>query len=128
MEKGFSVVRAEEVRTAVSEAFSNALRHGHGGRPDLPILVRAWEDAEALMVEVQDGGRGIREVPSLPDLPRKMAGQERPSGWGVSLMRSFATEVTFMICRPTGHLVRLRFEPEAPNFPVSPTILTVEGE
>jgi anti-sigma regulatory factor (Ser/Thr protein kinase) len=124
----FSAVRTEEVQTAVSEAFSNASRHGHAGRPELPIPVRAWEEGDALVVEVSDAGSGIREVPAVPDLSRKIAGQERPAGWGVYLMCSFATEVTFTCRRPAGHAVRLRFDSEAPVLPVVPRILTVDGE
>jgi anti-sigma regulatory factor (Ser/Thr protein kinase) len=109
--------RRDEVRTAVVEAFRNAWRHGNGGRSDLLVRVKAQISGDSIEVEISDAGSGLAEVPPTPDLAHKVAGDERPTGWGLFLMRSFSSEVTFVARAEGGCSVRMRFGRLAPADP-----------
>ncbi|MGN0335679.1 MAG: anti-sigma F factor [Lachnospiraceae bacterium] len=77
-----------DVKTAVSEAVTNAIIHGYGGEVHKIILEAAAEDSE-FTVSVQDFGIGIEDVKkameplytSRPDLDR--------SGMGFVFMEAF---------------------------------------
>ena len=51
-----------EVRTAVSEAVTNAVVHAYAGRTDGRILLRASLDEQKVEIEVEDFGCGIADV------------------------------------------------------------------
>jgi serine/threonine-protein kinase RsbW len=119
---GFTRKRSWEIETAVVEALSNAARHGNGGREEDTIQLIATPGGDRLLVEVRDHGAGLRQVPPLPDLEKKIRGEERPGGWGIFLIRSFASDVQFVVHQGGGHTLRLRFDSEAPAQPVEPRI------
>lgn len=78
-----------EVRTAVSEAVTNAVVHAYGSREDGHIVLRASMDDLKAEIEVEDFGCGIADIEeamqpfytSQPELER--------TGMGFSLMQSF---------------------------------------
>jgi anti-sigma regulatory factor (Ser/Thr protein kinase) len=116
----FTESRRNEVQTALVEALSNAAIHGN--RRKTPVRVRAELREGSLVVEVLDVGPGLPELPPLPDLAKKLEGKDPPGGWGLYLMRSFASEIRFLVDPDDGHVVRLRFEAESPPSPVEPRI------
>lgn len=126
-DSGYTRKRIDEIISAVAEALSNALRHGNAGEEGRPIRLRARTEGPALYVEVEDAGEGLRTVPPLPDLSRKLAGQDRPTGWGLYLMRSLASDVSFAPRTPGGTKVRMRFDPVAPAGPVGIRLLGGDG-
>ena len=80
------------MRTAVSEAVTNAIVHAYTEKSG-KVILRAWIDAPS-GIEVEDMGRGIENIeqamqplyiPPQPD-------QER-TGMGFALMQSFADSV-----------------------------------
>lgn len=78
-----------DVKTAVSEAVTNAIVHGYENRPGGVILITAEVDGNELSVEISDEGRGIEDVAeamqpfytSRPDMER--------SGMGFTVMQTF---------------------------------------
>lgn len=79
-----------EVRTAVSEAVTNAVVHAYKAEAeDREMIMRAAFCEERMEIEIEDFGCGIEDVPramtpfytSQPDMER--------SGMGFSLMQSF---------------------------------------
>ena len=78
-----------EVRTAVSEAVTNAIVHAYDSNKQGRIVMRAQLDLQRLTIEVEDFGCGIPDIdlamrPFYTSQPEK----ER-SGMGFSLMQSF---------------------------------------
>jgi len=98
---GFAPHRVEDVVLAVHELVSNAIRHGGGGG-----VLRAWRDGEALVCEVEDRGRGIRD-PLQGYLPPAGPGT---GGWGLWLARQLA-DLVELRSGPTGLVVRLHARP-----------------
>jgi anti-sigma regulatory factor (Ser/Thr protein kinase) len=92
---GMPAARLERLKTAVGEATMNAMEHGSGYRADRPVSVRVATAAGVVRVLITDRGgapeqRGEAEV---PDLDAKLAGLQRPRGWGLFLIQSMVDEL-----------------------------------
>jgi anti-sigma regulatory factor (Ser/Thr protein kinase) len=74
----------------------NAIEHGSQGRPEVPIRIHVRASDEALRVRVADMGLG-GEVPlgsaEVPDLEAKLAGEQKPRGWGLFLIEAMVDEL-----------------------------------
>ena len=81
-----------DLRTAVSEAVTNAIVHGY---PDhlgvVTLTVRLYENGK-IQVQVKDKGRGIPDVAKAME-PLYTTGGEERSGLGFSVMESFTDRV-----------------------------------
>ena len=77
----------------------NAIEHGNGNRPEIPVEVEVTQDGDQIIVAITDQG-GLPAVPAggqeEPDLVRKLDGDQSPRGWGLFLIRNMvdAMEVT----------------------------------
>lgn len=77
-----------DLRTAVSEAVTNAIVHGYPDRLGVVTLtVRLYENGK-IQVQVKDKGRGIPDVAKAME-PLFTTGGEERSGLGFSVMESF---------------------------------------
>jgi stage II sporulation protein AB (anti-sigma F factor) len=97
----------EDIRTAVSEAVTNAIIHGYADEePGLVVLYARVED-DRLFVEIIDYGRGIDNI----DLAREPFYTSRPdlerSGMGFTIMESFMDTVEVVSLPGEGTRVRL---------------------
>ncbi len=83
-----------DIKTAVSEAVTNAIVHGYAGREDGQVYVSAEYDAcRSLTVTIRDAGCGIADVATAM-LPFYSTGDgtER-SGMGFCVMQTFMDAV-----------------------------------
>lgn len=101
-EMGFSEAGVRDVLIAVSEAATNALKHGspHGVQDEIAVRCRC--EADRLVIEVMDRGGGFDPLA----VPVPVAEQMREGGMGVYFMRLLMDEVSFD-CRSDGTTVRL---------------------
>jgi serine phosphatase RsbU (regulator of sigma subunit)/anti-sigma regulatory factor (Ser/Thr protein kinase) len=85
--------RLERLKTAVGEATMNAMEHGSEYRPDRPVSIRVVHAPDSLRVQVTDLGdaAGLPER-ETPDLEAKLAGRQRPRGWGLFLIEKLVDE------------------------------------
>lgn len=88
-----------DIILAVSEATTNAVQHGAGGREPERIIVRAWADDNAATIAVSDDGEGIS-----PRLSEESVGL----GLGLPIIISLADDVSFSKQRGT-FVVTMRF-------------------
>jgi len=86
--------RVERLKTAVSEAAMNAVEYGSGNSPDLPVRLVVEQRDDDLLVHITDRALG-GPIPEgdEPDLDAKLAGVQKPRGWGLFLMRHMVDEV-----------------------------------
>ncbi len=91
---GLEPKQYERLKTAVSEAAMNAIEHGNHGDPDLPVHVRVSVTDRELTVRIVDNGGG-REIPEAetPDLEAKLAGLQKPRGWGLFLIKNMVDDL-----------------------------------
>jgi serine/threonine-protein kinase RsbW len=105
-ELGFSEGGVRDILIAVSEAATNALKHGSPrGRQD-EITVRCHTEADRLVIEVMDRGVGFDPL----SVPVPVAEQMQEGGMGIFFMRTLMDEVTFdcSISGTTARLVKCR--------------------
>ena len=98
-----------DVKTAVSEAVTNAIVHGYAGREDGLVTVEAsYDERHMLTVSISDTGCGIQDVATAM-LPFYSTGDgaER-SGMGFCVMQTFmdAVEVSSIVGEGTTVLMR----------------------
>ena len=81
-----------DLRTAVSEAVTNAIVHGYPDRlGTVTLSVKLFENG-TIQVQVKDKGRGIPDVSKAME-PLYTTGGEERSGLGFSVMESFTDRV-----------------------------------
>jgi serine phosphatase RsbU (regulator of sigma subunit)/anti-sigma regulatory factor (Ser/Thr protein kinase) len=87
---GLAGQRLERLKTAVGEATMNAIEHGNGNRPELPVGVTVTTDDTDIKVRITDqgGDRGALPDVETPDLEAKLAGLQTPRGWGLFLIQN----------------------------------------
>jgi serine phosphatase RsbU (regulator of sigma subunit)/anti-sigma regulatory factor (Ser/Thr protein kinase) len=87
---GLAGQRLERLKTAVGEATMNAIEHGNGNRPELPVEVIVTTDDTDIKVRITDqgGDRGALPDVETPDLEAKLAGLQTPRGWGLFLIQN----------------------------------------
>jgi serine phosphatase RsbU (regulator of sigma subunit)/anti-sigma regulatory factor (Ser/Thr protein kinase) len=86
--------RLERLKTAVAEATMNAMEHGNGYREELPVAIEVLASEDLLRVRITDKG-GSKEIPEAqtPDLEAKLAGEQKPRGWGLFLIERMVDEM-----------------------------------
>ena len=85
---GLSDARLERLKTAVAEATMNAMEHGSSYRPDQPVRVEVLLAPDEVVVRITDHGDPGEQPVEQPDLEAKLAGLQRPRGWGLFLIRN----------------------------------------
>lgn len=85
---GLEAARLERLKTAVSEACMNAIEYGSQGRADVPFDVEVEVTSDEVMVRVTDRALSgaVPTDTETPDIERKLAGEQKPRGWGLFLI------------------------------------------
>ena len=90
---GLEPARLERLKTAVGEATMNAMEHGNSYRADRPVTIRLLQAAGSLTVQVTDSGDAVDlPAPETPNLEAKLAGEQKPRGWGLFLIEKMVDE------------------------------------
>ena len=81
------------MKTAVSEAVTNAVIHGYGGERGI-VRLEGWTEEQEFTVRVRDEGRGIRNIQQAmePMFTTDTTGER--SGMGFTFMEAFSDEIT----------------------------------
>lgn len=109
-----TVADLSDIRTAVSEAVTNAIVHGYRDRMGtVYITVKIFEDGRAV-VRVRDQGCGIPDVKQAME-PLFTTGGEERAGLGFAVMQSFcdSVRVSSTVGKGTSVTLTKRFEPKA---------------
>ena len=112
---GLSTARLERLKTAVSEATMNAIEYGSQGRADVPVDVEVEATPEAVVVRITDRALsgGVPDDAETPDIELKLAGAQKPRGWGLFLIKNMvdSMDVTSDGSTQTVTLTMARKEP-----------------
>ena len=93
-----------EVRTAVSEAVTNAIVHAYEETSGY-VMLRAWIDENDIRLEIEDQGKGIENIEQA--MQPFYTSQER-TGMGFALMQSFMDHVRVQSSLGNGTIVFMR--------------------
>jgi serine/threonine-protein kinase RsbW len=104
---GFSNDRIDDLKTAVAEACINAIEHGNQFSNKLVVGVELSNCNDQLEVRVIDDGRGIAHIPAVPNIDRKIHGEEDPRGMGMFLIQALVDEAEWHHGPPGKSFVRL---------------------
>ena len=96
-----------DVKTAVSEAVTNAIVHGYEGTRGM-VTMRAIIDGTSLAIEITDRGKGIPNVKQAMEPFFTTHPEQERSGMGFAVMQTFMDEVAVHSTPGSGTSVRLR--------------------
>ncbi len=87
---GLSPARLERFKTAVSETAMNAIEYGSQGRAEIPVDIVVETTADSIIVRVTDRALsgGVPTEPEAPNIEAKLAGDQKPRGWGLFLIKN----------------------------------------
>ncbi len=106
---GFHGDRVDALKTAVSEAVTNAIEHGNQHDAAMKVVVLLTVRDDELIVSVADQGRQMLDqhhttrVPQIQDILHK----DDKGGWGIWLIRELVDEVEFTTAPSGGNQVRM---------------------
>lgn len=102
-----TVSEIADVKTAVSEAVTNAIVHGYEGTVGM-VSMRAMIDGSTLSVEIADRGRGIANIHQAMEPFFTTHPEQERSGMGFAVMQTFMDDVDVASTPGSGTIVRLR--------------------
>lgn len=103
----FKKERIEDLKTAVAEACSNAIRHGNKGLGGARVRVSMCHKNGDFHVVVTDKGNGILKLPTLPDIGKLVDGVTPLGGFGLFLIKELVDHVDFNEMTSHGHAVHM---------------------
>ena len=82
--------RLERLKTAVSEATMNAIEYGSRGRAEVPVDIVVETTTDVILVRITDRALSgaVPTDAEAPDIERKLAGEQKPRGWGLFLIKN----------------------------------------
>lgn len=95
-----------DIKTAVSEAVTNAIVHGYEGSRGMVTLRCVLED-RTLTIEVEDQGKGIRNVQQAMEPFFTTRPEQERSGMGFAVMQTFMDELRVESTPGRGTLIRM---------------------
>lgn len=96
-----------DVKTAVSEAVTNAIVHGYEGTRGT-VTMRAMIDNASLSIEIMDRGKGIPNIAQAMEPFYTTHPEQERSGMGFAVMQTFMDEVEVQSTPGSGTSVRMR--------------------
>ena len=102
-----TVSEIADIKTAVSEAVTNALVHGYEGCTG-QVVMRARMDDRWLTVEIQDEGKGIANVEQAMEPFYTSHPEQERSGMGFAVMQTFMDDLQVESAPGKGTTVRMR--------------------
>lgn len=97
-----------ELKTAVSEAVTNAIIHGYPGDEKGQVLLSMYRDKSLITLEVKDWGCGIEDVEQAKEPLFTSQPEMERSGMGFTIMESFMDELTVESTKGSGTRVTMR--------------------
>lgn len=72
----------------------NAIEHGNQGRAEIPVEIEVRAGGGKLAVRIRDVGSGTDTAGvESPDIEAKLAGLQKPRGWGLFLIENMVDEL-----------------------------------
>src|SRR3990172_2245048 len=103
----FHESRVEDLKTAISEACTNAIEHGNRLRKNTMVLLTLKIREKSLEVNVRDQGRGFQKMVPIPSIDAQLNDCEDNRGWGVFLIKNLVDKVEFMKIPDGGNVTRM---------------------
>jgi len=96
-----------DIKTAVSEAVTNAIVHGYGEKKGMVSIFARMDESGLLEVAVSDQGRGIEDIEKAMQPFFTTQPDKERSGMGFSVMQTFMDRVMVESALGEGTTVRM---------------------
>ena len=96
------------LKTAVSEAVTNAIVHGYEGTRGDILLRASYDERGEITVEIEDHGKGIADIAQAMEPFYTTQPEQERSGMGFSVMQTFMDGLEVVSHPGEGTLVRMR--------------------
>ena len=96
-----------DIKTAVSEAVTNAIVHGYGEKLGLVSVAAVLREDGLLEIAVSDKGKGIENIPQAMQPFFTTQPEKERSGMGFSVMQTFMDQVRVESTPGVGTTVRM---------------------
>lgn len=103
-----TVSEIADLKTAVSEAVTNAIVHGYEGVRGMVTLRCTIDDRATLTIEVRDQGRGIADVDRAMEPFFTTRPEQERSGMGFAVMQTFMDDLDVESAPGKGTVVRMK--------------------
>mgnify|MGYP004546664311 FL=1 len=97
-----------DLKTAVSEAVTNAIVHGYEGTRGDILLRASYDERGEITVEIEDHGKGIADIAQAMEPFYTTQPEQERSGMGFSVMQTFMDGLEVVSHPGEGTLVRMR--------------------
>lgn len=114
-----TVSELSDLRTAVSEAVTNAIVHGYRGTVGTVYITVRQVEEYVIQVKVRDKGVGIADIEKAMEPLYTTTPEEERAGLGFAVMQSFCDEVKVRSRPGSGTTVTL-IKKLQPHVPASP--------
>lgn len=108
-EKNPTLEELSDIKTAVSEAVTNAIIHGYNGKEGKVRMHCKWSD-KVLEVEIEDKGVGIENIKQAMEPLFTTRPDADRSGMGFSFMEAFMDELEVESTLGEGTIIRMQKE------------------
>ncbi|MBW4614736.1 MAG: anti-sigma regulatory factor [Desmonostoc vinosum HA7617-LM4] len=95
--------QSSRLRLALVEAYSNAVRHAHKEKPNLPVLLRLELKERDLALEIWDYGEGFDMSTYFPPSPT----ERQEGGYGWLIMNRLMDKVEYHLQVDGGNCLKL---------------------
>jgi len=102
-----TVDEISDMKTAVSEAVTNAIIHGYGDKNDAIVTITMQNEGRAVSIEISDSGVGIENIASAREPLFTTKPEMERSGLGFTVMESFMDTVEVLSHPNEGTTVKL---------------------
>ena len=102
-----TVSEIADIKTAVSEAVTNAIVHGYEGTRGMVTLRATIQDRNLLTIEIQDSGKGIPDVSKAMEPFYTTHPEQERSGMGFAVMQTFMDDLMVQSTPGSGTTVRM---------------------
>lgn len=111
-----TVSELSDLRTAVSEAVTNAIVHGYRGTVGTVYITVRQVEEHVIQVKIRDKGVGIADIERAMEPLYTTAPEEERAGLGFAVMQSFCDEVKVRSRPGSGTTVTLikKLQPHVP--------------
>ncbi len=94
----FSEEKIEDIKTAISEACTNAIRYGSGSDARMKVVVILTADEDKLDILIKDPGASGTPPTNvkIPDINGMVEGKHRLGGMGLYIIRELVDEAGFV--------------------------------
>lgn len=97
-----------DVKTAVSEAVTNAIIHGYDGISNGKVKIHGVIDKDVLHVEISDEGRGIEDIEKAMEPLFTTKPELNRSGMGFPFMEAFMDDLEVISVQGEGTTVLMK--------------------